>query len=263
MNAAEHLYLFLYVAAMAFALLDGGFRRKSLHVLCLTSLAAAFLLHAISFGRAWAAGGVVPSVNMPQLMDLTVLFLTLTFFLSLVLVRHREILFFLTPMIVLFLLVSGFMPHKVPDAKPYFSTLWFPVHIFLLVSGMALILFSFIYSAIFIMQDHSLRKNKAPSPMRLPSISVSEKWSLAYLRAGFLLFTAGFLSSALYGLSRAGTDGSYRPGLLEAAALLSWIVLGTASFGWMKRGMRPRRRAFLVVAGSALFLFIFMGMQWH
>jgi len=259
----EHLYSLFYVAAMAFALLDGGFRRKILYSICLASAAAGFLVHAVSFGKAWMATGIIPSTNVSQLLDIMALSLVFTYFASRLFVGHREILFFLMPIVVLFHLMSLIIPSKAPEAKPYFTTLWFPVHIFLIVSGMSLVLYSFIYSTIFIMQDYSLRKKKTPNVMPLPPISASEKWSKIYLQAGFLFFTIGFFSSAVYGITNASKDSTYHPALLEAAALLSWIVLGVAAFGWIRSGIQPRKRAFLVVVGSSLFLFIFMGMLWH
>lgn len=259
----EHLYSLFYVAAMAFALLDGGFRRRILYLLCLACTGAGFLIHSSAFAKAWISTGIIPSVNVPELLDLTVLFMVLTYFVSRIFVDHRELLFFLMPIIVSFHLVSRIIPARVPEVKPYFTTMWFPVHIFLLVSGMSLILFSFIYSAIFIMQDYSLRKKKTPNAMPLPSISASEKWGKIYLKLGFLFFTLGFFSSALYGIMHASKDSTYRPGLLEAATLLSWALLGAAAFGWIRSGIQPRKRAFLVIVGSSLFLFIFMGMLWH
>ena len=256
------LTLLLYVAAMAFAFLDGGFRRKALHLLCLASASAAFVLHAASLTAKWKESGVIPSVNAPQLMELTVFFLMLTYFVSGIFARQREMLFFLTPISVLLMMTAGMLPQDLPETKPYFTTFWFPLHIFLIVSGMTLVLFSFIYSAIFIMQDHSLRKRKQTNALLLPPISVTEKLSKFYLKTGFFFFSAGMLSSAAYGILRSD-GGGYRPGLLEAASFLSWIVLGAATFGWVRSGMRPRKRAFLVIVGSSLFLFIFMGMLWH
>lgn len=261
-RTVENLYLVFYVAAMAFALLDGGFRKRPLHVLGLASASAAFVLHAGALAARWKAGGVIPSVNAPQLLELTVFFLMAVYFASCIFARQREILFFLTPISVLLLMTALMLPRDLPETKPYFTTIWFPLHIFLLVSGMALVLFSFIYSAIFIMQDHSLRRRKQPNAMLLPPISATEKLSKFYLKTGFFFFSGGMISSAAYGLFRAG-GGGYRPGLLEAAALLSWIVLGAASFGWIRSGVQPRKRAFLVIVASSLFLFIFMGMLWH
>lgn len=262
-RTVENISLLFYIAAMAFALLDGGFRRKALYILCLFSACSAFLLHAVYLFTEWKACGVIPSVNALQLLELTVFFLMLIYFVSWAFVRQREILFFLTPMAVLLMMIAVMLPRKLPEIKPYFTTVWFPLHIFLLVSGMALVLFSFIYSTIFIMQDHSLRRKKQPNAMLLPPISVAEKLSKIYLKTGFFFFSAGMLSSAAYGFLRAGHGGDYRPGLLEAAALLSWITLGTASFGWVRSGVQPRTRAFLVIVASSLFLFIFMGMLWH
>jgi ABC-type uncharacterized transport system permease subunit len=259
----EHAYLLFYVASMAFALLDGGFRRRILYALSVVSAVAGFSLHTLGFIKIWIMTGIVPSVNVPELLNLTCLFLMLTYFVSRIFVSHRELLFFLFPIVVLFLMVSNLLPGKKPDIQPYFTSVWFPVHIFLLVIGMSLIIFSFIYSTIFIMQDYSLRKKKTPNAMPLPSIDASEKFGKFYLSIGFLFLTLGFFSSALYGITHARKDSSYHPGLIEIATLLSWLILGAAAFGWVRSGIKPRKRAFLVVVGASLFLFIFLGMLWH
>ena len=259
----ENLYLLLYVAGMAFAFLDGGFRRKVLYSLSVISVFAGFAIHLFIFLRSWIATGIIPSTNAAELLDLTSLFLVFAYFSSLIVARHREIAFFLMPIVVFFVSVSTILPKAKPEIKPYFTTMWFPVHILLLVSGIGLIIFSFIYSTIFILQDYSLRKKKNPNAMPLPTIDAAEKYGRFYLFSGFVFLSFGFFSSALYGIINAKKDSSYHPGLLEAATFLSWMTLGFATYGWLRSTIKPRKRAFLVIVGASLMLFIFLGMLWH
>jgi ABC-type uncharacterized transport system permease subunit len=263
MKMIEHLYLLFYVAGMAFALLDGGFRRDILYLLSIISALTGFFLHAFSFVKIWMSTGIVPSINVPELLSFTSLFLVFIYFSTKIFGGHREIPFFLFPIVVLFLMIAHILPAPMPEIKPYFTTIWFPVHIFLLVAGMALIIFSFIYSTIFIMQDYSLRKKKTPNAMPLPSIDASEKFGKVYLSTGFALLTMGFFSSAIYGILNSKKDAVHHPGLMELATLLSWLTLGAATFGWVKSSIKPKKRAFLVVVGASFFLFIFLGMIWH
>ena len=90
----------------------------------------------------------------------------------------------------------------------------------------------------------------------------SARWATRFLVWGYALYTAGLLSSAAYGVIHGAKD-RWRPGLLEAASLAVWLILGFAIYGWATAKLNPRKRSWLVIAGAASTLFIILGMLWH
>lgn len=262
MNPLQGTAEIALVLAMGFALLYGGFREKALWVLTALSGAAALLLQTAVLGRAWLETGIPPAVNLPEILRMAAWALLLLYFLLYPLLRSRILAFFLMPFVTLCALVGGVLPAPAVEVKPFFTTAWFAVHILLFVFGMAFFFLSFLYATTFIMQDHSLRHRRAPSPLPLPSLEEADRWSSRLLLVGYPLFTLGILSSALYGiLHRAGS--AYRPGLLEAASLVAWVILGLAVYGWVTARFHPRRRSYLVVAGAAFSILTLLGIVWH
>lgn len=262
MNPLQGTAQIAHVLAMGFALLYGGFREKLLWVLAVLSAAAALLVETADLGRVWMATGIPPAVNLPEILRMAAWALLLLYFLLYPLLKSRILAFFLMPFAALCAILGGVLPAPPAEPKPFYTTAWFAVHILLFVFGIAFFFLSFLYATIFIMQDHSLRHRRAPSPLPLPSLEEADRWSSRLLLVGYPLFTLGILSSALHGALHRAVP-SYRPGFLEAASLLSWVVLGLAIYGWVTARFRPRRRSYLVVAGAAFTLLTLLGIVWH
>ncbi len=254
--------LFLYVGALAFALLFGGFRHKVLFVLSVLFAASGGALHTWLLGSYWVEHRIPPAVNLHQLFETTAWAVLVLYFMLLPLTRSRILAFFVMPLVNLSYLMGLLVPVSTVEPKPFYFTPWFAVHIFLLIFGISFFFLSFLYAAIFIMQDHSLRRHHTPLILPLPSLEEAERWCSRLLLLGYPLFSLGMFSSIVYGIAYGKTE-NYRPGLLEGASVLAWLVLGIAVYGWLTAKVHPRRRSWLVVAGAAFSLLILFGIIWH
>ncbi len=259
---AANLTLFFYVASMAFGLLYGGFRKRVLFRLCAVAMVAGFLAQTMDLGARWAERSIIPATNLNEICEATSWGLVAIFLLFGALLKNRIAVFFLTPLVVFFQMAARLIPLAPKEPKPFYYTPWFVIHISLLTIGIGLFLYSFIYSSIFIMQDHSLRRHRQPIALGLPSLEESARWATRFLVWGYALYTAGLLSSTVYGVIHGAAD-RWRPGLLEAASLAVWLILGFAIYGWATAKLNPRKRSWLVIAGAASTLFIILGMLWH
>lgn len=259
---ALHGALFLYVVSMSFALLFGGFRKEPLFRLCVAFMALGFLLQTAHLATGWAATGIIPATNLNEICADTAWALVGIYLIFGAFLKSRILVFFQMPLVVLFLFAAAIFPVVPKEPRPFYFTVWFDVHIMLLVSGIGLFLFSFLYSSIFIMQDHSLRRKRQPLSLTLPSLEESGRWATRLLCLGYALYTVGLASSAFYGAVH-GSKDEWHPGLLEAASVVVWLILGAAIVGWVTAKVNPRRRAWLVVAGAASTLLIILGILWH
>lgn len=257
------LTLFFYVAALAFALIYGGFRKRALFLISAVAAAAGFVIQTAFIAGQWAEKGYPPFANLNELFRGAAWAVLALFFALYPATRSKVLVFFLMPLVTLIYFGGCLaLPDPSVETKPYYFTAWFTVHILLLVFGMAFFFLSFLYSAIFIMQDHSLRRRHSPSPLPIPSLEEAGRWSSRLLLMGYPLFTVGIFSSALYGILHGGKS-NYRPGLIEVSSILAWGVLGVAIYGWFSAKVHPRRRAWLVVAGAAFMVLIILGIIWH
>jgi ABC-type uncharacterized transport system permease subunit len=258
-----NLGLFFYVAAMAFALMYGGVRKEGLFWISFALAAAGFIAQTLFLAYGWGTAGYPPAANLNELFRVAAWAILALYFALYPVTRSRILVFFLMPFVTLVYFGGCFIvPDPPVQAKPYYFTAWFTVHILLLVFGMAFFFLSFLYAAIFIMQDHSLRQRHGPSPLPIASLEEAERWSSRLLLCGYPLFTLGIFSSALYGILHGGKS-NYRPGLIEGASILAWIVLGAAIYGWFSARVHPRRRAWLVVGGAAFSVLVILGIVWH
>lgn len=257
------LYLCFYVISLSFAFLSQGFKRKILYCLSDLSFFIGFIIHSITFIFKWFSLSIIPSRNLGELLDTTALILVLVYFGSKLFLKNREIAFFLLPFVVLFLFGSKIFIFKTQETFAFYSSVWFPIHILLLVSGIALTIFAFIYSTIFIMQDYSLRKRKIANELMLPSIETAGRLGKNYLITGFVFLTSGLFTAIYYGIAMKGENPDYHPGLLEVGTFLSWLTLGISSFGFIRSSMKPKKRVMLLMVGATLFLLIFFGLLWH
>ena len=259
---AANLTLLFYVASMAFGLLYGGFRKRALFLLCSFSMAAGFAAQTIDLASRWSARLIIPATNLNEICEATSWGLVAIFLFAGFLLKNRVFVFFLTPLVVFFQMAARIIPVVSKEPKPFYFTPWFSIHISLLIIGIGFFLYSFIYSSIFIMQDHSLRHHRQPIALKLPSLEESVRWATRFLIAGYVLYTAGLLSSAVYGIVH-GAEDKWHPGLLEAASLAVWLILGFAIYGWATAKLNPRTRSWLTIAGAASTLFIILGILWH
>ena len=258
----QNFTLFFYVAALSFALIYGGFQKRILFWLTMAFASAGFAVQTVRIGWLWGRLGYPPATNLHQLFEISAWAILALYLCIYPLNRSKILTFFLMPLVMLIFLLGFMVPDILEKPKSFYFTPWFSIHIFLLVFGMAFFFLSFLYAAIFIMQDHSLRHRHHPSELPIPSLEEAERWSSKLLLTGYPLFTVGLASAILYGILY-GERKDWRPGLLEGASILAWLVLGVAIYGWFSAKVHPRRRSWLVVAGAAFSVLIIIGIMWH
>ena len=258
----EHLALFGYVGALAFAFLYGGFRLTGVAYWVMGFLLLGFAFQTGHIFEKWAESGIIPATTLSDLcsaMAWMLVFLYLAMYWKL---QNTIMTFFLMPLVTTSFLLSSALPTGKLEVKPFFYTPWFVTHIVLLVMGMGFFFLSFLYATVYIMQDHRLRKQHAPPRLALPSLQEAQKLATLFLLLGYPPFTLGIMSSIIYGV-RYGNSKDWHPGLMEAASLIAWLVLGVAIYGWVSSRVRPRKRSWMIVAGAALSVLIVLGILWH
>jgi ABC-type uncharacterized transport system permease subunit len=258
----ENLVLLMYVAAMAFAFLFGGFRIPRLGTVTVVCLGAGFAAHTGFLALLWAQLGYPPAATLPQLCGAMAWMLVLLYLALFPWIRNTILTFFLTPLVTLSYIFALMLPRPEVQPKEFYYTSWFVVHIILLLLGMGFFFLSFLYASVHIMQDHRLKVLHGPPRLALPPLQEAQKWATRFLLFGYPAFTLGIFSSVAYGI-KYGRGKDWHPGLMEAASVMAWVVLGLAIYGFVTARLRPKRRSWLIVAGASFSALIILGILWH
>lgn len=253
--------LLLYGASLVFAILYGSTRKKYSLSIAYSLISFGFIFHTIHIIFHWNKLGYIPATTLSEILSFLSWIIILIFFISSLLRKGEVILPFFMPVITIIYGLSIIIPQTIRTVKGYYHSLWFAIHITLLLSGIALFMASFIYASTFLAQDLSLRKKK-PLIYFFPSLQRSSNLSNIFLLIGFPIFTLDIISSMVYGILY-GNRKNWHPGLLEIAAVVTWILLAFAIYGRITSMVSTRRKSYIIVIGAALSILIILGIAWH
>ncbi|HEX9427423.1 MAG TPA: cytochrome c biogenesis protein CcsA [Candidatus Polarisedimenticolia bacterium] len=158
------------------------------------------------------------------------------------------------PLVLVVLFVSDLLPGQVvPVAAPLQPWLR-PLHLFVIILGVAALFITFAASLLYVIVDRALKaKRPARFVLGLPSLDRCESVGRTSLFWAYLLLTLGIVTGAIFSASLYGHFWAWKP--QESLAILSWIILGVvvaARLGW---GWRGRKVAILTIVGfAAVFL---------
>jgi ABC-type uncharacterized transport system permease subunit len=131
-----------------------------------------------------------------------------------------------------------------------------PVHIALIFTGYAALLFSFVASLLYLLQERRLKAKKASSLISfLPALEVIDQIGYRSLMLGFPFMTLGLLIGSLVAVSTYGRLDFLDPKIL--LSILMWFVYMVMVFTRWNSGWRGRRAAVL-----ATFAFVAAVVAW-
>ncbi len=154
------------------------------------------------------------------------------------------------PIVLVVLFVSDILPSEVvPIAAPLRPWLR-PLHIFVIVLGVAALFITFAASLVYVLVDRGL---KAKRPARfflvLPSLERCEDVGRTSLFWAYPLLTLGIVTGAIFSASLHGRFWTWEPE--EALAIFSWLILGMVVAARLVWGWRGRRASILTLVGCA------------
>lgn len=169
-------------------------------------------------------------------------------------VLHAVIL----PMVLVVLFVSDLLPAGVvPVAEPLRPWLR-PLHVFVIVLGVAGLFITFAASLIYVLVDRALKaKRPARFVLALPPLESCERIGRISLLWAFPLLTLGIVTGAVVSASQTGHFWTWQS--RETLAVLSWLILGAvvvARLGW---GWRGRKVAILTIIGFGMVFLRMLG----
>src|SRR5579859_7400299 len=243
--------LAFYAAGMVEALLAlGGWRKTTPRWLAPTMTVGA-LYHFVALTEGVLQSGQVTPVDLTQSESVLAFMLTAVFLSLYVIFKTEWHGVLIAPLIFLLTLASAIgTAHEVPGAATLPPGAIY-LHIALIFTGYAALLFSSVTSVLYLVQEKNLKnKTLSGSAVRLPALAVLDNISGRALQLGFPFMTLGLAA----GVVTAGLAGGPMS-VLDPRILLSvmmWLLYLFLLFMRWKAGMRGRNAAVLSLIATFL-----------
>jgi len=227
--------------------------------IALTFLSIALVLHGLAIGlRAAAVGTVVVNSVHDELSLLA--WLIVAAYLALQ-VRYRlGVVGALVSPLAFLLTLSAYLVHSGTESLPSnLRNAWLPAHVAPAFLGYAIFAVAFCISLIYLLQERRLKSRRRGGVLQgLPSLETLDELNYRVVAWGFALFTMGIITGSLLAKVTWGAFWTWEP--KQILSVLAWllyaVLLQTRSIGW-----RGRRAARLTIAGFALLVISFLGLN--
>lgn len=167
---------------------------------------------------------------------------------------------FVTPVALLMLLLSTLFPMGLAPLNPALKSKWLAIHTVVAFLGYGAFAVAFGASIVYLIQERLLKRRKIIGLFqRLPSLDTLDDINYRCLTFGFPLLTVAIISGAIWAETAWGTYWSWDP--KETWSLITWFVYAALLHGRLTTGWRGRRAAWLSIAGFAVMLFTFLGVN--
>lgn len=168
---------------------------------------------------------------------------------------------FLSPLVCLLVLMSLALPKPVTPLDPKFATIWFPIHVTLAVAGDVAFVLAAAVGLMYLIRESSLKtKHITPVVDRLPSLDLLDRINYRLITIGFSLLTLGMLTGGLWILLDPKLKAAvHDPKILWTVS--TWVLYAVLLNGRALVGLRGRKAALMSVAGFAMVVVTFVGVN--
>jgi ABC-type uncharacterized transport system permease subunit len=253
--------LVLYGVGLLYALASLWAGRAILTRIALPAVGLGAILHFVAvFENAWknasTSGTWAPS-SMHELESLLALALMVFFFV--IYARYKATAPGLAVFPLVFLLTASAALGSVSpeqESPLFVSPQWIYVHVALILVGYSALLFSFIASIMYLIQETNLKsKSTGGFWSRLPALATIDEIGYKSLVWGFPFMTLGLIAGSILAEARFGSRYFADPKIL--LSILMWVVYTVLLYTRWSAGWRGRRAAYL-----ATFAFVAAMVAW-
>lgn len=258
--------LFLILAVAAYGIATAGYLvylfrdRKVIHrvsswvlVMGAAFHATAIVLHSIHKGR-------VAVANSQEALSFFALTLVVTYLVVQLRLNLRILGSFVSPLAVLFMLVSSLLPDTLVPKTGVFQSAWVVLHVAALFLANSLFAVAFSAAVMYLLQErHIKRKNLGFLYSRLPPLERLDSINHFCLVIGFPLMTLGLITGFAFAGREWKSLWNWDP--KEIFALITWLIYAFLLHERLAVGWRGRRAAWLAIFGFTAVLITFLGVN--
>lgn len=167
---------------------------------------------------------------------------------------------FLSPLIMILILIAGLSDKKSGQILPILESFWFPIHVISAFVGNALFALSFVVSIVYLIENFRLKKKKFDVLGKiLPSITMLDTINYLCLIYGFPFLTLGMITGAIWAQFAIGSYWNNDP--KEIWSLVTWFLYAALLHTRLVNGWKGKRVALLSIFAFLFLVFSFIGVR--
>ena len=260
----ESLLLFSVITTLLYAVGTVGYliyvirTEKAIHRIAYGFLLAGFLSHTI--GLAILVGQIhqMPVTTLPQTFSLFAWAIVGSYLAFQLKFNIRILGTFVSPLAVVFMLLSSAIPGRVIPNSQLFKSFWLTLHVATMFIGMAIFALAFCAGIMYLLQERQIKsKNFGLLYRRLPSLEVLDSLNYVCLTFGFPLITIGLISGFVYAGAVWQSYWHWDP--KEILSVVTWLIYAVLLHERLAVGWRGRRAAIMAIVGFSAILVTFVG----
>ena len=260
----ESVLLFSVITILLYAVGTVGFliyvirTEKVIHRIAYGFLLAGFLSHTLGLAMLVSQLRQMPVTTLPQTFSLFAWAIVGSYLAFQLKFNIRILGTFVSPLAVVFMLLSSAIPGRVIPNSQLFKSFWLTLHVATMFIGMAIFALAFCAGIMYLLQERQIKsKSFGLLYRRLPSLEVLDSLNYVCLTFGFPLITIGLISGFVYAGAVWQSFWHWDP--KEILSVVTWLIYAVLLHERLAVGWRGRRAAIMAIIGFSVILVTFVG----
>lgn len=260
----ESVLLFSVITTLLYAVGTVGFliyvirTEKVIHRIAYGFLLAGFLSHTLGLAMLVSQLRQMPVTTLPQTFSLFAWAIVGSYLAFQLKFNIRILGTFVSPLAVVFMLLSSAIPGRVIPNSQLFKSFWLTLHVATMFIGMAIFALAFCAGIMYLLQERQIKsKSFGLLYRRLPSLEVLDSLNYVCLTFGFPLITIGLISGFVYAGAVWQSFWHWDP--KEILSVVTWLIYAVLLHERLAVGWRGRRAAIMAIIGFSVILVTFIG----
>jgi cytochrome c-type biogenesis protein CcsB len=260
----ESLLLYSVITTLLYAVGTVGYliyvirTEKVIHRIAYGFLLAGFLSHTLGLAMLVSQIRQMPVTTLPQTFSLFAWAIVGSYLAFQLKFNIRILGTFVSPLAVVFMLLSSAIPGQVIPNSKLFKSFWLTLHVATMFIGMAIFSLAFCAGIMYLLQERQIKtKSFGLLYRRLPSLEVLDSLNYVCLTFGFPLITIGLISGFVYAGAVWSSFWHWDP--KEVLSVVTWLIYAVLLHERLAVGWRGRRAAIMAIIGFSVILVTFVG----
>ncbi len=260
----ESVLLFSVITTLLYSVGTVGFliyvirTEKVIHRIAYGFLLAGFVSHTLGLAMLVSQLRQMPVTTLPQTFSLFAWAIVGSYLAFQLKFNIRILGTFVSPLAVVFMLLSSAIPGRVIPNSQLFKSFWLTLHVATMFIGMAIFALAFCAGIMYLLQERQIKsKSFGLLYRRLPSLEVLDSLNYVCLTFGFPLITIGLISGFVYAGAVWQSFWHWDP--KEILSVVTWLIYAVLLHERLAVGWRGRRAAIMAIIGFSVILVTFVG----
>jgi hypothetical protein len=156
--------------------------------------------------------------------------------------------FFFLPLVLLLILLAVALRERLPFSRTEAAELWRTLHALSMAIGVGAVLIGFLAGSMYLLQSWRLKRRRAGSMLRLPTLESLQKLNRHCLVVSTVSVGLGVFSGVVMNLNQLGHIGWTDGGVLVSSLLFVWLLVATIVEFVYAPSSHGRKVAYLTLA---------------